>query len=41
MIAPSEAYAYSLQMPKEEDLGYGGVGVGYHIFPLWQPNRNV
>ncbi len=34
VIAPSGAYAYSLQMPKEEDLGYGGLEWGTTFFPF-------
>ena len=39
VIAPSGAYAYSLYSPKEEQLGYGRVGVGHHVLPYWQRNR--
>ena len=34
VIAPSGAYAYSLQKPGEENLGYGGLEWGTIFFPL-------
>ena len=34
VIAPSGAYAYSIQLPKEERLGYGGLEWGTMFFPL-------
>ena len=34
MIAPSGAYAYSLQLPTQEQVGYGGLEWGTKFFPL-------
>ena len=34
VIAPSGAYAYSLHLPKEEQLGYGGLEWGTTFFPI-------
>ena len=34
MIAPSGAYAYSLHLPIQEQLGYGGLEWGTKFFPI-------
>ena len=34
VIAPSGAYAYTLRLPNEEQLGYGGLEWGTKFFPI-------
>ena len=34
VIAPSGAYAYSLHLPNEEQLGHGGLEWGTKFFPI-------
>ena len=34
VVSPSGAYAYSLQLPKEENIGHGGLEWGTAFFPI-------
>ena len=34
VISPSGAYAYSIHLPKEEQLGHGGLEWGTTFFPI-------